>query len=176
LKPNTTGFGGVKPFKPSSAFGASLLESLPPIQGSLPNTPAITGDPTNATGSTAPSAGAFFGAQLPTLGTTSTQPALLGKSPGVGLRPQMTGLGGVNPFRASMAAPGFGTLPTGGGLQSQAGASSLPPPFPGAFGTSMTSASFGLPSMPGGLGAFGAFSPSGGEAFNQQQQSAPSLI
>ena len=35
LKPQTTGFSGLKAFKPSSSFGASLLESLPPI--TMPN-------------------------------------------------------------------------------------------------------------------------------------------
>ncbi|KAF5352873.1 hypothetical protein D9757_012112, partial [Collybiopsis confluens] len=43
LRSQTTGFSGLKPFKPSSSFGASLLESLPPITGSTPATPAITG-------------------------------------------------------------------------------------------------------------------------------------
>ncbi|KAJ6504790.1 ANTH-domain-containing protein [Mycena vitilis] len=37
--PQTT--GGVKAFKPSSSFGASLLEALPPIPGSAPGTPVV---------------------------------------------------------------------------------------------------------------------------------------
>ena len=38
LKPQMTGFSGLKPFKPTSSFGASLLESLPPLAGSNTNT------------------------------------------------------------------------------------------------------------------------------------------
>ncbi|KAK0467183.1 ANTH domain-containing protein [Desarmillaria tabescens] len=48
LKSQPTGFPGLKPFKPSSSFGASLLESLPPIPQSAPTTPAVTGNGTSA--------------------------------------------------------------------------------------------------------------------------------
>jgi phosphatidylinositol-binding clathrin assembly protein len=47
LKPQPTGFGGIKPFKPSSSFGASLMESLPPIPQSSSSTP--TTSPTSPT-------------------------------------------------------------------------------------------------------------------------------
>ncbi|KAK0202746.1 ANTH domain-containing protein [Desarmillaria ectypa] len=54
LKSQVTGFPGLKPFKPSSSFGASLLESLPPIPQSAPTTPAATG---NGTATSPPSSG-----------------------------------------------------------------------------------------------------------------------
>ena len=39
--PGAGTFTGLKTFKPSSSFGAPLLESLPPILGSGPATPAV---------------------------------------------------------------------------------------------------------------------------------------
>ncbi|KAJ3516945.1 hypothetical protein NLJ89_g814 [Agrocybe chaxingu] len=131
VKPQMTGFAGLKPFKPSSAFGASLVDSLPPIPGSTPTTPAVTGLPSNMNSTTSPN-GSTLGA-----GTTTSSPASpaqngtssisnysflssqqtgatgnfgssFGSTLGVGLRPQMTG-GGSNPFRAStIGMPNFG--------------------------------------------------------------------
>lgn len=128
LKPQTTGFGGMKAFKPTSSFGASLMESLPPIPGSAPGTPALTGNgDTNQQGGQQPNNNAFgqsngisqsrsqptFGSG-PALGSQPTGFGVLnsqntgfgggafgGSSLGQGLRPQMTG-GVANPFRASM--------------------------------------------------------------------------
>jgi len=90
LKPQMTGFSGLKAFKPSSSFGASLMESLPPIPGSAPATPAGAGSELGSQPS-----GGFGG----------------GSALGQGLRPQMTG--GPNPFRASMM-PNFGSSPMNG--------------------------------------------------------------
>ncbi|KAJ4473659.1 ANTH domain-containing protein [Lentinula aciculospora] len=130
LRSQTTGFGGLKPFKPSSSFGASLLESLPSIPGSSPATPAVTGTPSSPQGGNTSSSGppSGFSSSQPTgfgqfssfggspgsiqytglnqssaLGSTG-----MGSTLGQGLRPQMTG-GGANPFRASM----FSTTPNG---------------------------------------------------------------
>ncbi|KAF9561222.1 ANTH-domain-containing protein [Agrocybe pediades] len=126
VKSHLTGFAGLKPFKPSSSFGASLLESLPPIPDSGPTTPAITGLPSTSS-STSPSAGAFSPTSNPSSSShfstnpngnsnSSTNHSFLSSQPtgatggfggsslGVGLRPQMTGGGAANPFRASMAA------------------------------------------------------------------------
>ncbi|KAJ3812524.1 ANTH-domain-containing protein [Lentinula lateritia] len=116
LRSQTTGFNGLKPFKPSSSFGASLLESLPSIPGSSPATPAVTGTPSmSPLGRTT----SGFANGLPS-GTFGSQPTGLGQiSPlgrstlGQGLRPQMTG-GGANPFRASM----FSTMPNGASVLS----------------------------------------------------------
>ena len=42
LRPQATGYNaGVKAFKPTTSFGASLLEALPPIPQSEPTTPAL---------------------------------------------------------------------------------------------------------------------------------------
>ncbi|EPT01060.1 hypothetical protein FOMPIDRAFT_1036411 [Fomitopsis schrenkii] len=132
LQPQKTGFSsGLKPFKPSSSFGAALFESLPPIPQSAPTTPGESPNPAQ-NGNTSSSQGVgtqstglpsgfggfnsqptgAFGSSLtgissqPT-GALNSHPTgpfgALGKSPGVGLRPQMTGAaGGANPFRASM--------------------------------------------------------------------------
>ncbi|KIJ20689.1 hypothetical protein PAXINDRAFT_95745 [Paxillus involutus ATCC 200175] len=126
LTAQTTGFGGIKPFKPTSNFGASLLESLPPIPQSGATTPDTTGVPTashlstpslptnlSLNGSTFSSgvgkgSNAFGGMNPQPTGapTSSAFPKVNGGSTlGVGLRPQATGtLGGANPFRATMFA------------------------------------------------------------------------
>lgn len=114
-----TGLTGLKPFKPTSSFGTSLLESLPPVAGSGPTTPTLSGNnnsvisPTSKDHSTTqssmadssgyllPSSNLSFLSNQPT-GSFRTRSTL-----GVGLRPQLTGGGAANPFRASMAA---GTL------------------------------------------------------------------
>jgi len=115
LRPQATGYSaGIKAFKPTSSFGASLIDSLPPIPQSSP------APETSASG---------LGAQ-PTgfLGTTTT---------GVGLRPQaVANAGVVNPFRASMLAPGaVGSPGAGGGaFGANAGASLFMQPTGAPFG------------------------------------------
>jgi hypothetical protein len=119
LKPHLTGFAGLKPFKPSSSFGASLLESLPPIPGSLPGTPALNG---NANGATSSLSGGLSspgaGTQMPGMHTSPQFSnggfGSTGSTLGQGLRPQMTGAA-VNPFRASMMVPSTGGTPNSGG-------------------------------------------------------------
>ncbi|CCA67480.1 hypothetical protein PIIN_01309 [Serendipita indica DSM 11827] len=225
LQPQATGFAGIKPFKPTSSFGASLLESLPsstttsaapsaatsPITGpgstatgtsgsqlSLPSftlpggssptstTPGASGalnsQPTgisafssslNATGTT--TGASLFGVNGSTPGATSTV--------GVGLRPQMTGGGGINPFRVSMA----------GGSQFGTGAQQPPMPslapnmtgFTGMQqGSSMGSNLFSgassgfkptLATIPSFTGAFPNTNLQAGQQQQQQQQHA-SLI
>jgi hypothetical protein len=159
LKPHLT---GLKPFKPSSSFGASLLESLPPIPGSAPVTPGTTGAPNpgrNASLGNSPAPTTFgFGtlsSQL-TGATGGFGTPLGGSTLGAGLRPQMTGGGAANPFRASM----MGLSTTSPGVPSFGSNLSFP---------NMTSYNpSGFPS-----GAFGSQSNFGGPA--QQQQNA-SLI
>ncbi|KAF5316431.1 hypothetical protein D9619_006328 [Psilocybe cf. subviscida] len=163
VKSHVTGFTGLKPFKPSSSFGASLLESLPPVPGSQPTTPGITGLPaTNPTGTN----GLFNATPSPANGTNGTTPnnfsflssqptgamggfgssSNIGSSLGVGLRPQMTGGGTANPFRASMA---MGALSTGNA--------------PNFGSTSAFQPSAFQPSM-------SAFNPSQNTGFGSQQQ------
>lgn len=163
LQPQKTGFSsGLKPFKPSSSFGAALLESLPPIP-SEPTTPGETpqstqnGNPNASQGLSSglgsqptgmPGFGGLnsqptgaFGSSLTGIGSQPTgalnsQPtgafSALGKAPGVGLRPQMTGTaGGANPFRASM-------FPMTTGLSSAFGNGNNAPPMPSFLGSSPT--------------------------------------
>ena len=173
LQPQKTGFSsGLKPFKPSSSFGAALLESLPPIP-SEPTTPGEapqptqngganvgqglsggigsqpTGMPSGFGGLNSQPTGAF-GSSLTGIGSQpagalTSQPTgafgVLGKSPGVGLRPQMTGTaGGANPFRVSM-------FPMTTGLSSTFGNGNNAPPVPSFLGSSTTgigSSQFGM--------------------------------
>ena len=151
LKPQITGFAGLKPFKPSSSFGASLLESLPPIPGSLPGTPALNGN-----GTTSPLSGGHpsseTGTQMSAIRSNS-QPlgsggfGGSGSTLGHGLRPQMTG-GATNPFRASMIGSPTGGTPNFGGNSSftpfTPNSANATTPFAsniggGAFGSGFTS-------------------------------------
>ena len=126
LKPQMTGFGGLRPFKPTSSFGAALLESLPPIPQSSEVTPEATGAPalTHSPTSSLPTNLNLGGPTSADLsnppqnntasGGLSLQPTGApyafsrlngGSTVGVGLRPQATGaMGAANPFRATMFA------------------------------------------------------------------------
>ncbi|KAH7905728.1 ANTH domain-containing protein [Hygrophoropsis aurantiaca] len=183
LKPQTTGFGGMKAFKPTSSFGASLLESLPPIPQSGPTTPDVTGMGalnSQATGAP-PSSFSRFGGGVGANGGTTV---------GVGLRPQMTGtMGGANPFRASMfAASGTGNG-TGGAVGAGANGSAFPPlpsststpQFGGAaaFGGTFSGSAFGGSGGANGIGAFpSSFNPGNGSVQDpwKQQDGSASLI
>ncbi|TFK85793.1 hypothetical protein K466DRAFT_177127 [Polyporus arcularius HHB13444] len=189
LQRQTTGFSGIKAFKPSSSFGAALLESLPPIP-SAPSTPA-TSPPASNSGTTLTSQPTGFpglGAQPTGLGSSSFSSST-SSSLGVGLRPQATGTpGGANPFRASMfsTVPSSSPGPAGaggfGGFSSQptGGAFGSTSPF-GAFGgmgTQPTGASpaFGTGSFGLGSGFNGLNDPSKQQQQGQQQQQQQSLI
>ncbi|KZV66314.1 ANTH-domain-containing protein [Peniophora sp. CONT] len=177
LQPQSTGFTGLKAFKPSSSFGASLLESLPSIPQSQPSTPAAQSPPPG-NGTTSPfglGAGLNGGAGL---NSSASSPAL-GNTTGVGLRPQATGLGAglgaggvANPFRASMF-PATG----GPGAPGGAGASlfSQPTGLPNgsAFGAGAGAGGFGAGAGGFGAGAGGFGAGSGGfgaSLFGQQGQ------
>ena len=198
LKPQPTGYGGstVKPFKPSSSFGANLLESLPSIpQGSELNavSPPLTDAHAVVTNF---SFGANQNHQPNTQnGALNSQPtglssqpsglsafSSLGSSSFGSLQPQMTG---ANPFRASML-PSSGvnfttpTQPTGMGVQPTGLATN-----PTGFGASLFGgqSAFGNQPMTNGASLFGQFSTApGGGAFaglnhpstsTQQQQQQP---
>lgn len=183
IKAQPTGFGGVKPFKPSSSFGASLLGALPPIPQSGTTTP----DPSvqTTTHSSAPSLPANLNLNgsvyTSTMGnsnalqTMNAQPTGLpqrangGSTLGVGLRPQVTGaLGGANPFRATMFATAS-TSPTVGGVPALASSASTPP-FGGLSNGTGVSSIF---APPFGNGAFGpSFAHLGQDSSNTQQQNA----
>lgn len=167
LQPQTTGYSNLKPFKPSSSFGAALLESLPPIPQSEPTTPDLSqqGPKHTPTGS---------------LGSSSllnSQPTGLGSggdfgnrsTVGVGLRPQATGAAGpANPFRTTMfslspsatgnAFGGLNSTPTGF-LPQQTGQ-------PNQFGSNNNL--YG--------GSFGLATGSGASNLQQQQNGQPASL
>lgn len=154
LQAQPTGFGGstIKPFKPSSSFGATLLESLPSIP-SQPSTPAAQPQQLQPSGVTTQPTG--FGAlnAQPTGFTPSsafgTSTFGNGNSGGVvGSRPLQAQYTGVaNPFRASMAGGGLG--PSFSGASPTAGGGNRAP----SFGTSLFPTSSGQNSV--GSNAFG---------------------
>ena len=151
LQPQITGFAGLKPFKPTSSFGASLLESLPPIAStSTSATPSSNGNIGVAPHSGLPPSGGVggpfsTGSTLFSNTTTISERSVLGStgsSVGVGLRPQMTGGGAANPFRASMAASSF--------------SSPSVPPIPSLPSLDLGSASFGPNFFGPGSAPFGS--------------------
>ncbi|KAH9849926.1 ANTH domain-containing protein [Lenzites betulinus] len=166
IRAQTTGFSGLKAFKPSSSFGAALLESLPPIP-SAPSTPA-TSPPASNPGST-------LGSQPTGFPGFSAQPSSSGmgtSSLGAGLRPQATGLAPqANPFRASM----FSTTgnPTGGAFGGATSGSfmgsSSSPSLGTAGGSSPSPSPFGLSANPTGAPSFGGGSFGFGGGFGQGQ-------
>lgn len=188
IKTQPTGFGGVKPFKPTSSFGASLLESLPPI----PQSGATTPDPSaqTTTHSSIPSLptglvlnGSAYasrvGKDTNVLGTINPQPTGVplpsqrvngGSTPGVGLRPQATGaLGAANPFRATMFATASAPSAVSDASSTLASSASTPP-----FG-GLSNGTGVFPLFGSGFG-HGAFSPSfthlGQDSSNTQQRNA----
>ena len=141
LRPQATGYtAGIKAFKPTSSFGATLIDSLPPILQSTPTTSASENSASSPAGAGGGGFGGSFGLSAqPTGFPTNTG---TGSSLGVGLRPQATNAGVVNPFRASMLAPGA--------AGSSPGAGSFP-----AFGASNASTGASLFSQPTGAPSFG---------------------
>ncbi|KAF7983335.1 hypothetical protein HWV62_22291 [Athelia sp. TMB] len=175
LKPQMTGFSGLKAFKPSSSFGASLLESLPPIPSSNPGTgtPGTDPSPVVVNGNAPFKNASSFGSQPTGMNAQPTATPSFGafgagSSLGSGLRPQMTG-GGANPFRASMfnSAPG---TPANASAIGAFGNSNPMPPFTGAL-----TGSNGSPFGAFNGGAFGSNFHSNSSS-GQQQNGSPSLI
>ncbi|TFK51899.1 ANTH-domain-containing protein [Heliocybe sulcata] len=201
LKPQTTGFPGIKQFKPSSSFGAQLLDSLPPIPQSAPTTPNGDNPPSlsSPTGTGAGTSSRPFSSSLTGLSSQPTgfsglsgQPTgaaggfssfgnlgSTGSTVGVGLRPQMTGAAGAaNPFRATMfsatSAPGntFGGTPS---FQTST-------PTGGAFsssglGSSLFSQQTGAPTSSFGSSLFGnTGAPAQSPPTQPQQTQQTSLI
>ena len=166
LRPQATGYNaGVKAFKPTSSFGASLLEALPPIPQSVPTTPAFEAAPaavsspagtTGINGVGAP-AGVGLGASFssvsssPTMGVgtgTSGGGASLGGSTGLSAQPTSSpftsaGSGGLTALGGGSSI-GVGLRPQATGFGVGAGAAN---PFRASVMT------------PGGGSAPGAFPP-----------------
>ena len=119
---HATGYGSLKPFIPSSSFGASLMESLP-FPSSSPTNSTTGNNAVNGLGTSPGGANQLSSSSSNGTGNYSflnNQPtgatggfggasSTYKSSLGVGLRPQMTGGGAVNPFRASsVGGPNFG--------------------------------------------------------------------
>ena len=129
LRPQATGFNiGVKAFKPTSSFGASLLEALPPIPQSAPTTPAVetatsaVSPPTGISGTNGVStpAGVGLGASLSHVGVSSPT---IGAGTGTG---GGAGLGGSFGLSAQPTSSPFTSAGQGqGGLSALGGGSSL---------------------------------------------------
>lgn len=134
LQPQTTGFAGIKAFKPTSSFGASLLESLPPIPQSSASTPSSSGFLSNlpqssqtgmkgpileAQSSTAPQPNGLTFGSLSQQNSTASPLAL--NSP-----PFSSSSG--NPLPTSL--PNLGYQPTGAQSPSLPGLSGTSQPFP----------------------------------------------
>lgn len=174
LKPQITGFAPLKAFKPSSSFGASLLESLPPIPDSVSATTSNNSSTQLSPGGLS-SQPAGLGTQRNGFGASNSQPTAFGGvgtggsgGLGGGLRPQMTGAA-ANPFRISMMATGGGANYGGGRLPFK---SSTLPPFDGGMGApfqNRTTASFGSSLFGVGTGDGSNFNPGGYDTSKQQQ-------
>jgi phosphatidylinositol-binding clathrin assembly protein len=134
LTSHTTGLGtftGLKTFKPSSSFGASLLENLPPIPGSGPTTPAVTSENKGQLGS------------LPSSTVSSPAPTTFGGLGGLGTPGMNPGLGNQNQqngLASTLGGSGLNTQPTGlGALNSQ---QPLTTGVGGGFRTGLTNGGF----------------------------------
>ncbi|KIY43090.1 ANTH-domain-containing protein [Fistulina hepatica ATCC 64428] len=137
LKPHLTGYSaGIKPFKPSSSFGASLMESLPPIPGSAPSTPDPSASQQNSTsnpvtgggaanpfrvsaaplsmGSGFTGQGGFGGAPAPN-STSFQSPSTFGAVGG-----SSTGFSGSSMFNGGFGADAFGSFAGGTAGQTSA--------------------------------------------------------
>ena len=107
LTSNATGLGaftGLKTFKPSSSFGASLLESLPPIPGSGPTTPSAASENQGQLGQ----------------GQLGSPPSSTLSSPGTATSTTLGGFGGLNSGLGNQTQPnGLGSGLGGSGLNTQ---------------------------------------------------------
>ena len=115
LTPSTTGLGtftGLKTFKPSSSFGASLLESLPPIPGSGPTTPSVTSENQGQLGQ---GLGSPQSSAVSSPGPTTTTSTTFGGLGGLGTSGLNSGLGNQsqqNGLSSTLGGGGLNTQPT----------------------------------------------------------------
>jgi len=136
LTSNTTGLGtftGLKTFKPSSSFGASLLESLPPIPGSGPTTPSVTSENQGQLGQGQPGQGQI--GSLPN--STVSSPGLTTTSTTFG---GLGGLGtsGLNSGPGNQNQPnGLNSNLGGSGLNTQLGVLNTQQPLMTGMGTGL---------------------------------------
>ena len=169
LQSQPTGFAGssVRPFKPSSTFGASLVDKLPTIQ-SEPTTPAITGAPP---GPELGNGRYDASAPPPAPGMPSLAGLSVSLSPGAlnsGTNPNQHPSQTSSPLLATSSMLGSSNGGLGGGLSTLGGGGLRPQPTGGAANPFRISMMFGGGGMPGGGantptpgfgGAFGANFP-----------------
>ena len=153
LTSHTTGLGtftGLKTFKPSSSFGASLLESLPPIPGSGPTTPSATSESQGQLGSP-PS-----NSTVSSPGPAANTPTALGGLGGFGTSGLNLGLANKNQpngLGSTLGGSGLSTQPTGlGVLNAQ---QPLTTGLGGGLGTGPSTSGFGT-GFGTGIGGVGA--------------------
>lgn len=176
VKSHTTGFSGLRPFKPTSSFGAALLESLPPIPDNAP-TPTNNAqfNPASPTTPSSASVGPLGAAPQQTNLRLNSQPtggfgnfSPTGSTLGQGLRPQVTGGGVSNPFRASMMSPSMTGIPN---------VPSLPSSTPGrGLGSQPSFANLRVASAGGHLFGGGGSGLMANTTTRLQQQNTQSLI
>ena len=172
LQPQATGFAGLKPFKPTSAFGASLMDSLPTVPGSGAATPSGQGSPKlgalNAA-STFETSSSNPTLTVPSFSMNGSTPTQTGLSPVNAQGTGLTGLsgppslGGMNTFDPNLR--GGGTSTVGVGLRPQPTgtanpfrASMISPQMTGMqfSPTSGSGISTGASLFGGGAGGFGS--------------------
>ena len=149
--PGSGTFTGLKTFKPSSSFGASLLESLPPIPGSGPTTPAVTSENQGQLGSPSVST-------VSSPGPTTTSATTFGGIGGLGMPGSNLNLGNQNQpngLSSTFGGSGLNTQPTGlGALNSQ---QPLTTGLGGGFGTGFNTTNGLGPQMTDAQGAANPF-------------------
>jgi len=171
LQSQPTGFAGssVRPFKPSSNFGANLVDKLPTIQ-SEPTTPAITGTPAGplleTSSSNGPPAPGF-----PYLSSLSLSPSLGGTgalNAGANQNQGLTQTSSPSLLATSFTPGSNNSSGLGIGLSALGGGGLRPQPTGGAANPFRASMMFGGSGIPGGAantsttvagGAFGGLGP-----------------
>jgi len=157
LQPQATGFAGLKAFKPTSAFGASLMDSLPTVPGSGAATPSGQGSPKLGPSNSASTFGTASSTSTLTVPsfsidgpmTTQTSPSSVNAQPtGFTSLSGPSPLSGMNPLDPNLR--GGGTSTVGVGLRPQQTGTANP------FRASMLS-----PQMTGA-----PFSPTGGSGIS----------
>ncbi|TEB36727.1 ANTH-domain-containing protein [Coprinellus micaceus] len=176
LTSQPTGFAGLKPFKPSSSFGASLLDSIP---ASNPTSPQATNPPAHSlqpqhtiTPGSAFSTPSFTSSFLSKTTTTTTA------NPTGALNSQPTGFSGSSNAPSGLfGASGLPSQPTGvPGLPSNTPSSTSSPLASQPTGTTRAftpSSNFGMSLSAQATGATGPFAGSTTPSFSPQQTGGP---
>lgn len=120
LQPQATGFAGLKPFKPTSAFGASLMDSLPTVPGSGATTPSGRGSPKLGSSNSVEMSSSNPTLNVPSFSMDGSTPTQTWLGPGNAQGTALTGFsgpGGMNTHDPNLR--GGGTSTVGVGLRPQ---------------------------------------------------------